>query len=71
MSDDRLDMLLVYRHLHHLARTGGVPDPALADSLARALASGYRPTTNGTPDRLQAGFARYEFHGARIDLAER
>jgi hypothetical protein len=23
------------------------------------------------PDRLQAGFARYEFHGARIDLAER
>jgi serine/threonine protein kinase/TolB-like protein len=71
MRDDRLDMLLVYRHLHHLARTGGVPDPALADSLARALGTGYRPSANGTPDRLQAGFARFEFHGARIDLAER
>ena len=71
VRDDRLDMLLVYRHLHHLARTGGVPHAALADSLARALSGGYRPTNNGMPDRLQAGFARWEFHGARIDLAER
>jgi serine/threonine protein kinase/tetratricopeptide (TPR) repeat protein len=69
--DDGLDMLLVYRHLHHLARTGGVPDPALADSLDRALSGGYRPTINGMPDRLQGGFARYEFHGARIDQAKR
>ena len=71
VRDDRLDMLLVYRHLDHLARTGGVPDQALADSLARALATGYRPSANGMPDRMQSGFARYEFHGARIDLAAR
>ena len=70
-QDDRLDMLLVYRHLDHLARTGGVPDPALADSLARALGTGYRPNANGMPDRMQSGIARYEFHGARIDLAAR
>jgi serine/threonine protein kinase/tetratricopeptide (TPR) repeat protein/TolB-like protein len=71
VHDDGLDMLLVYRHLDHLARTGGVPDPVLADSLARALGSGFRPSANGLPDRLQSGFARYEFHGARIDLATR
>jgi len=71
LQDDGFDMLLVYRYLDHLARTGGVPDPVLADSLARALGSGYRPSVNGMPDRLQSGIARYEFHGARIDLAER
>ena len=71
VQDDGLDMLLVYRHLDHLARTGGIPDPVLADSVARALGGGYRPSANGLPDRLQSGFARYEFHGARIDLATR
>ena len=70
-QDDGFDMLLVYRHLHHLARTGGVPAPALADSLAGALGAGFRPSVNGMPDRMQSGIARFEFHGARIDLAER
>jgi serine/threonine protein kinase len=71
VQDDGFDMLLAYRHLDHLVRTGGAPDPAVADSLSRALASGFRPSVNGMPDRLQSGFARFEFHGARIDLAER
>jgi tRNA A-37 threonylcarbamoyl transferase component Bud32/TolB-like protein len=71
IQDDGFDVLRFYRYLHHLARTNGVPDAALADTLARALAGGYRPTANGMPDRLQTGIARFEFHAARIDLATR
>ena len=72
VQDDRFDMLLLYRHLHQLARTGGVPDPALADSLTRALdRTGFRPSANGMPDRSHGGIVRFEFHRARIDLAER
>ena len=67
--DERFDMLLLYRHLDHLVRTNGVPDPELSDSLARALGTGYRPSVNGMSDRMQGGIARYEFHSARIDLA--
>ena len=53
--DDRLDMMQVYRHLDHLVRSGGVPVPALVDSISRSLALGYRPGPNGMPDRLRAG----------------
>jgi hypothetical protein len=70
--DGRFDMMLLYRHLHHLARTGGTPDPAPTDSLARALGGGgYTPNRNGTPERIRSGIARYGFHAARIDLARR
>ena len=71
MLDDRLDMLQVYRYLDHLVRTGGVPVPALVDSISLSLALGFRPSPNGMPDRLRAGFVRFEFPAARIDLAER
>src|SRR5215218_7296929 len=71
-QDDGFDILLLYRHLHHLSRTGGVPDPALADSVSRAFdRTGYRPSVNGMPDRTRSGIARFEFHHARIDLATR
>jgi serine/threonine protein kinase len=70
LEDDRFDMLLAYRHLDHLARTAGVPDPALAESLSRALSTGFRPSADGLPERMRS-LARYEFHRARIDLAER
>ena len=71
LLDDGVDMLQVYRHLDHLARSHGQPDPALSDSVARAFGQGYRPSANGMPDRLQGGIARFEFHRARMDLAER
>jgi len=71
LLDDGVDMLQVYRHLVHLARSHGQPDPTLADSVARAFGQGYRPSANGMPDRLQGGIARFEFHRARMDLAER
>ncbi|MFL5617516.1 MAG: protein kinase domain-containing protein [Gemmatimonadaceae bacterium] len=71
MLDDGIDMLQVYRYLDHLARSNGRPLPALADSVADALGRGHRPSVNGMPDRLQAGIVRFEFHRARIDLAER
>ena len=67
--DDRLDMVQVYRHLDHLVRTNGVPDPALLDSVCAGARHRYRPGANGIPDRFQAGFARFEFPAARIDLA--
>jgi serine/threonine protein kinase/tetratricopeptide (TPR) repeat protein len=71
MLDDRFDIMQLYRHLHHLVRTNGVPDPALADSIARGLSGKFRPSSNGMPDRLQGGIARFEFPAARSDLAER
>ena len=71
MLDDGVDILQLYRHLDHLARSGGRPDPTLADSVARMLGHGYRPSVNGMPDRMQSGIARFEFHRARMDLAER
>jgi serine/threonine protein kinase len=71
LADDRFDMLRLYRHYHHLARTGGVSDPAMLDTIARELANaGYRPSANGMPERLN-GIARYGFDQARIDLAVR
>ena len=72
LLDERFNMLLLYRHLHHLSRSGGVSDPALTDSVAGALAgTGFRPSVAGLPDRIQSGIARFEFHAARIDLAIR
>ena len=72
LLDERFNMLVLYRHLHQLARSGGVPDTALSDSVAGALAgTGFRPSVAGMPDRLQSGIARFEFHAARIDLANR
>ncbi|HEX4683386.1 MAG TPA: serine/threonine-protein kinase [Gemmatimonadaceae bacterium] len=71
LADDRFDMLLLYRHFDHLARTGGVSDPAMLDTVARQLAgAGYRPSADGMPERLN-GIARYGFDQARIDLAVR
>jgi TolB-like protein/tetratricopeptide (TPR) repeat protein len=72
IADDRFDIMQVYRHLDHLVRTSGVPDPALADSIARAFSlGGYRPSPNGMPDRFQAGIARFEYPAARGYLAAR
>lgn len=71
IADDRFDIMQVYRHLDHLVRTNGIPDTALADSIAQALSGGYRPSPNGMPDRLQGGIARFEFPAARSDLAVR
>ena len=71
LDGERLDMTQLYRHLDHLVRSGGVPAPALVDSISRSLARGGRPSPNGMPDRLRAGIARFEFPAARIDLAER
>ncbi|HKH92629.1 MAG TPA: protein kinase, partial [Gemmatimonadaceae bacterium] len=69
--DDRLDIMQVYRHLDHLVRTNGVPEPTLLDSIARALGTANRPGANGIPDRFQAGLARFEYPAARSDLAAR
>jgi tetratricopeptide (TPR) repeat protein len=69
--DGDFDMLLFYRHLHHLARTGGVPDAAPTDSLSRAFAGGRMRSRFGTPERIRSGIARYGFHAARIDFARR
>jgi TolB-like protein len=71
MLDDQFDVMQVYRHLHHLVRTNGVPDPALADSIARSLSGTFRPGSNGMPDRMQGGIARFEFPAARSDLSAR
>ena len=71
IADERFDILQVYRYLDHLARMNGVISPALADSVSRSMASGFRPSANGMPDRLQAGIARFQFPAARSDLAMR
>ena len=71
IADDRFDIVQTYRYLDHLVRSNGVPAPALADSVARALSVGFRPSATGMPDRLQAGIARFEFPAARSDLSAR
>ena len=71
VADEGFDIVRVYRYLDHLVRTNGVVDPPLADSIARSLSTGYRPSVNGMPDRFQAGFARFEFPAARSDLSAR
>ena len=71
LLDDRFDVMQMYRHLHHLVRTNGTPDQALADSIARGLSGSFRPSSNGMPDRMQGGIARFDFPAARSDLAMR
>src|SRR5688572_7908725 len=43
LDEEWLDMTQVYRYLDHLVRSGGVPAPALVDSISRSLARGGRP----------------------------
>jgi hypothetical protein len=59
---------LLYRHLDHLARTNGYDQDC--QQSRSAFGTGYRPSANGMTDRMPGGIARYEFHRARIDLAE-
>jgi serine/threonine protein kinase/tetratricopeptide (TPR) repeat protein len=60
--------LRFYRYVHHLTRSNGRPDAALADSVAREVLQ-FGPDPR--PEWFDQGLLRYGFPEATIDLASR
>jgi serine/threonine protein kinase/TolB-like protein len=60
--------LRLYRYVHRLMRSGGRPDAALADSVAREVLQ-FGPDPR--PEWFDQGLLRYGFPEATIDLASR
>lgn len=68
LRETGLSEVLFFRYVDRLARSGGAPQPPLADTLAESL-QGYAGPIG--PEGLAAGVALYGFHRSQIDLAAR
>ena len=68
LEDAGTDMLRIYRYVDQVARSGGAPIAAQADSI---VAAALVRRTAGRPNQLQGGVSRYGFHRARIDFGQR